>query len=114
MTNAREPTRPSDFVIDSSFWIRRSEFCQVRPRLSRRGLRTGARLGTGGRLGRAGGVEPSRQPASLARGGVLVDRVLGGHLVERLGDDPQLRFRLLPVALGQGGLVSLELVLDFV
>src|SRR3954466_5877230 len=70
-----------------------------RPRLGGRGLGTGALALAGlGRLRRRGlgadlpgleRVQPLGQPAALARRGVLVDRALGGDLVE--ADDRRLQ-----------------------
>src|SRR5690349_657717 len=48
--------------------------------LPRSGLR-GAGTGAPGRLGRPGDIQPARQPASLARRGILVNRPFGRDLI---------------------------------
>src|SRR5579884_3702369 len=68
--------------------------------------------GTGAGLGGSGGVELAGQPAPTAGGGVLVDRPLGRHLVQPLGDQPQLGFGLGCVPAAQGRRERLDLVLD--
>src|SRR5436190_20990649 len=79
--------------------------------LSLSGFR-GRRTGALGRCGGAGGVETPGESASLAAGGVLVDRVLGRDLVQPLGHVAQFRLGLLEIAAAQGAQVRLDLVLE--
>src|SRR5687767_3418764 len=75
------------------------------------GIRALSSLGT---LAAAGAqrVELARQSAALARGGVLVNRVLGGHLIQALRRLAQLRLGLLHITGGHGGVEALDLFLD--
>jgi hypothetical protein len=85
--------------------------CKIQSALCRR--RSGfRRLGTGA-LGFQG-VELAHQSAALAGGGVLVDRVLGGNLVETLHGLGQFNLGLFDVAGGQGSMESLDLLLECV
>src|SRR5688572_8994402 len=62
--------------------------------------------------GGAGGVEPLGQAAALAGRRVLVDRPLGRHLVQPLGDVAQGRLGLVERRGGDGGGERLHAFLD--